>query len=216
MPVFLASPSQCWCLSAPMSMCVCPCVCMSCTRLRGDSTPQTAPERTWVARGDTIKVFSLLKGMYPCSQLMRKLWPELVFTNLPFCFLFFLSYFILFPSSNPRSLLALWHFFSIPFFLPVFLFVYSARSVFGVVMRLMRTRFPLLPGSLIWRHCIPAALQSRYNSGSWVFSLVSVLLWPSFFPLYHCKQVFVSKPNFFFFVFPLLVFTLEFSLAKDL
>lgn len=37
----------------------------------------------------------------------------------------------------------------------------SARSVSGVVMLLMRTRFPLLPGSLIWRRCIPAAPPSR-------------------------------------------------------
>ena len=37
----------------------------------------------------------------------------------------------------------------------------SARSVSGVVMLLMNTRFPLLPGSLIWRRCIPAAPPSR-------------------------------------------------------
>lgn len=61
----------------------------------------------------------------------------------------------------PRSLL--------PCFPFVFI-IYPARSVYGVVMRLMRNRFPLLPGSLIWRPCIPAALQSRYKYGSWCCS----------------------------------------------
>lgn len=51
-----------------------------------------------------------------------------------------------------------------------FFTIYPARSVYGVVMRLMRNRFPLLPGSLIWRPCIPAALQSRYKYGSWCCS----------------------------------------------
>lgn len=75
----------------------------------------------------------------------RKPWLVLV-TNLLFNFLF-----------HPLLPLALFFFF----------IIYPARSVYGVVMRLMRNRFPLLPGSLIWRPCIPAALQSRYKYGSW-------------------------------------------------
>lgn len=49
----------------------------------------------------------------------------------------------------------------------LFFTTYPAHSVYGVAMLLMRNRFPLLPGSLIWRPCIPAALQSRYKYGSW-------------------------------------------------
>ena len=48
--------------------------------------------------------------------------------------------------------------------------VYPSCSVFGVVIRQMRTRCPLPPGSLTWRRCTPAALQSRYNYGSWSLS----------------------------------------------
>lgn len=65
---------------------------------------------------------------------------------------------------------------SVPFFYhsPPPGFVYSACSVFGVVMQLMRTRFPLLPGSLTWRRCTPAARQSRYNCGGCCLCVVFV------------------------------------------
>lgn len=160
----LAVPSPCYCLSPPMSPCVC--VSVSCTRLRGVSTPQTSPEHTWVPHGCSIKVFSLLKGMYLCSELMEERLHEPVVTNI-FFFFFCCSPFFPIPAFFLALCISLFIFYSLHF-PPYFSgFVYSARSVCGVAMRLMRTRFPLLPGSLIWRRCIPAALQSRYNSGSW-------------------------------------------------
>lgn len=56
-------------------------------------------------------------------------------------------------------------------------FVYSARSVCGVAMRLMRTRFPLLPGNLIWRRCIPAVLQSTYKPSGRCYSISCLFPW---------------------------------------
>lgn len=125
--------------------CVCLCVCLSvfCTRLPGVSTPQTSPEQTWVPHGFSIKVFSLLKGMYQCSELMEGGLHEPVFTNL---FLFFLLFFSFQPLLFSWPCVFLLYFRFPPFFPG---FVYSARSVCGVAMRPMRTRFPLLPGSLI-------------------------------------------------------------------
>lgn len=73
---------------------VCVCVSVSCTRLRGVSTPQTSPEHTWVPHGCSIKVFSLLKGMYLCSELMEERLHEPVVTNL-FFFLLLFSFFFL-------------------------------------------------------------------------------------------------------------------------
>lgn len=137
------------------------CVSVSCTRLRGVSTPQTSPEHTWVPHGCSIKVFSLLKGMYQCSELMEEHLHEPVVTNIFFLLLF--SFFFPILAFFLALCISLFIFYC-PHFPPYFPgFVYSARSVCGVAMRLMRTRFPLLPGNLIWRRCIPAVLQSRYK-----------------------------------------------------
>ncbi len=61
-------------------------------------------------------------------------------------------------------------------------------------MRLMRTRFPLLPGSLTWRRCIPAALQSRYNHAAgvciWCLCPSSLLLYLSYVHLKFCLKFF--------------------------
>lgn len=96
-------------------------------------------------------------------------------------------------------------------------FVFSACSVFGVVMRLMRTRFPLLPGNLTWRRCIPAAPQSRYYSGSWSLYLVSV---PSSLLFLYLSVYFKLNYSFFlfycqsFFTFPssVLLFNISYML----
>lgn len=95
----------------------------------------------------------------------RKPWLVLV-TNLLFNLFLFCSI----PCSPLASFVVLVSFTAPP-----------ARSVCGVVMRLMRNQFPLLPGSLIWRPCIPAALQSRYKYGSWCCSQCLFELIESYF-----------------------------------
>lgn len=85
-------------------------------------------------------------------------------------------------------------------------FVYSACSVCGVVMRLMRTRFPLPPGNLTWRRCTPAAQQSRYNSGIFAHYLVVVTILMSRF-----SSPFIAEPSLYmFYSFDFKIYTLMF------
>ena len=154
----LLFPSPPFHTSTSSSCCPSPC----CTRLRGVITPPTAQGPTWTPLGGTMRASCLPTGMYPClssdqPQTTPVFW---VFTNQLFnlfsflfssssfslpllpcfcCIFFFLSFSFFFCLGGGVSSL---YFFLLPGF------VYSACSVFGVVMRLMRTRFPLLPGSL--------------------------------------------------------------------
>lgn len=140
-------------------------------------------------RGGTMRASCQSTGMYPCLpnlHLGPDVWHIWVFSYFFNCFCFFTNHLSSLVLSLSWSILhssswyPLWSWFTCLFFalhLPRFwvggvFCLCSACSVFGVVMQLMRTRFPLLPGSLTWRRCIPAALQSRYNYDSWCLYLV--------------------------------------------
>lgn len=154
-------------------------------RLRGVITPPTAPGPTWTPHGGTMRAFCPPTGMYhawplPINKMCDAPVCWLDFYDLLislFCVFFsalllphFLSFLTLtLPLSGGRGVLV----FTLLLF---FGLVCSACSVCGVVMRLMRTRFPLRPGKLTWRRCTPAAPQSRYNSDTLAHSLVFVVI----------------------------------------
>lgn len=128
------------------------------------------------------------------------------FTNQFFFYSFLLSYFLIFfhflfnpycPSVGGVLVFTLFFFFG---------FVYSACSVCGVVMRLMRTRFPLRPGKLTWRRCTPAAQQSRYNSGIFAPYLAVFIVLMSRFTVAHL--LLLSLPCLTYFI----DFTLKYTL----
>ncbi len=111
--------------------------------------------------------------MDACSDRKKTCVVFLLICFFPFLFCFFFSF----------SSMGLFFFcFSLFFLYPLFFwfYIFFACSVCGVAMRLMRTRFPLLPGNLIWRRCIPAVLQSRYKplAAFPVCSLASFIIFP--------------------------------------
>lgn len=187
-------------------------------RLRGVITPPTAPGPTWTPHGSAMRAFCPPTGMYRAWPL-----PNNKMCDAPVCLLdffdslislfffysFLLSYFLIF-----------FHFLFNPyspsvggglvFTLLFFGFVYSACSVCGVVMRLMRTRFPLPPGNLTWRRCTPAAQQSRYNSGIFAHYLAVFIILMSRF-----SSPFITEPSlsdiFYRFYFKIYILMFYFS-----